>query len=207
MPNRTESDELLVLSREDSGENHLKLHLLGKESGLLLGLLRQPRSGKTPRHPPPDLFDCIDASFSRPKTGGSGPVFLSESTILRSHPGLARKYPNLEAAGTFARMLIRNAGHLEDHQRLYQLTLEFMGGLEQTAQPGAALLKGYFRFFREEGYPLKEDWWQSLPAELRERASYLLKTPLQDIRESRDAVEEVLESLLHWLRGHTDILL
>lgn len=207
MPNRTESDELLVLSREPSGENHLKLQLLGKQSGLLLGLLRQSRSGKTRRHSPPDLFDCIDATFSSPKTGASGPVFFSETTILRSHPGLARRYANLEAAVAYARMLIRNAGHLEDHNRLYHLSREFIGGLEHTSHPRAALLKVYFRFFREEGYPLKEDWWQGLPTEQRERASYLLKTPLHSIQDPDKTAENILQSLTRWIGGHTDILL
>lgn len=206
MGSLSKSEEALVLAREPSGENHLKLRLLCRGSGLVLSMQRLPRGGKTPKNPVPDLFDRIEVTLNAPKTGGNGLYFMGECHIARRHPGLGKQYNRLKAAGDYALLLIRNATHLEDHDRLFTRTNRFFEILEVTHLPQAAYLKALFLFLREEGYPLKEDWWKKLPPSARNRATHYLNDPLESITLGEPGPETILDSLLQWTREHTDIL-
>ena len=206
MGSPSKSEEALILAREDAGENHLKLRLLCQESGLVLGMQRQSRSGKTSKNPIPDLFDLIQVTLNLPKTGGTGLYFMGECHIIRRHPGLGKQYSRLKAAGDYARLLIRNAAHLEDHDRLFTRTCRFFEILEQTDLPQVAFLKALFLFLREEGYPLKEDWWNRLPPPARSRTTHYLNDPLDKIEVTAPSPDSILDSLVHWTRAHTDIL-
>jgi hypothetical protein len=66
-------------------------------------------------------------------------------------------------------------------------------------------LKALYRFARVEGYPVKEDWWQSLPLEQRQAAVETLNVPLRKLVQDECATAEILESLRLWLNAETEL--
>lgn len=208
MTSPLKATEALVLSRKDSGEHHMQLTLFSRDSGLITGMQRVSRSSRNRKSATADLFDHIRANLKFPKSGESGLYFIEEMDVLQRFSGIGQNYRKLNAAVDYARILIRNASHLEDHERIFQRAQQLFRALEASALPHVAVLKAFYLFLREEGYPVKEDWWKSLSPGDRTTAAALLTRPLKEIELSPDATEpeHLLDSLRSWVRAQTDIL-
>jgi hypothetical protein len=68
-------------------------------------------------------------------------------------------------------------------------------------------LKCLYRFARDEGYPVKEQWFPDLPAADREAVVILLNQPVAGQIAEPSLVAKLLHCLEDFLRGHTEILL
>jgi hypothetical protein len=68
-------------------------------------------------------------------------------------------------------------------------------------------LKSLYRFARDEGYPVKEQWFPSLPAADRETVATLLNRPASGQTTELPLVAKLQHRMEDYLRGHTEILL
>jgi TRAP-type C4-dicarboxylate transport system substrate-binding protein len=67
--------------------------------------------------------------------------------------------------------------------------------------------KALYCFARDEGYPVKQEWWQGLPPAERTAIADLLNRPLVDQAAAAADVARVTRRLEDYLRAHTEILL
>lgn len=200
------SIEALVLDRRPSGESLQHLTLLSPQSGLIQALLRLPGSRKSSHSHLVDLLDVIQVTTKAPRVG-SGVLFASQPEITRRHTAIGANYQRLESAMAYARLLARNAGHLEDHQQLFDEAIQFFSVLEQTPHPEAALLKALYRFLRREGYPVREDWLRTMSASRYQDTLLVLKSPLRELNTPVETILSLLSSLKAWTTRETDLLL
>ena len=73
-------------------------------------------------------------------------------------------------------------------------------------RPDVVHFKSVYLFAREEGYPLKQHWFPTLPAEDRATVAVLLNRPLAEQTAAPAAVQRLERRLAEYLRGHTEIL-
>jgi hypothetical protein len=64
-----------------------------------------------------------------------------------------------------------------------------------------------YRFARDEGYPVKQEWFPSLPLADRELAAGMLNRPLAEQTVSVEETVRLRRSLEDYLRERTEILL
>jgi len=74
------------------------------------------------------------------------------------------------------------------------------------ARPDLVSFKSLYCFARDEGYPVKQQWFPTLPSADRESVAALLNRPLSEQLATPSAVERLHRRLEEYLRGHTEIL-
>jgi hypothetical protein len=172
----------------------------------MLALQRTP--GKpVPGHVALDLFD--EAALSMESTNQGRTWFVKEARILSRPSGIGRSYEALRAASAFASMIARNPVGAEGRAKVAVLIRTVFGAFAGGGFPPAILFKGVYRFALEEGYPVKQQWLPSLPAQLRSEAEILLRTPVAGLGNSsvQDSTCAALQRRLEdYLREQTEIL-
>ena len=192
-----------MLSKKATGESHLRYQIFSVDHGLLL-CLKRISSKKTPKVLP-DLFDRAELDLEKPQSGSAW--FLNDYRVIKRHNGIARNYKTLLCASEFASALLKNLVHAETFEGLYRLTEVAMQSWEEGLNPTVVLFKSFYLFAREEGYPVKEDWWRNLPPASREQAALILNKKTENLKIREEALECLLEDLKRWLTHSTDILL
>lgn len=194
----------IILKREASGEQFYRLNVLSKESGNTLVMMRRPkkniRSGSTP-----DLFDKIEAVLDKKGEGGFG--FIKEVNILSRRRGLAKSFIALELACEWANILIKNVPRDMEIDAVYQLTERGLDAWEKRSQPEAVFFKCLFVYARNEGYPVKHDWFEQLTHQNRTSVATILNTPISELNMKPEEVRKWNDALKHYIQHHTDILL
>ncbi|MDX2110713.1 MAG: hypothetical protein SFY80_10770 [Verrucomicrobiota bacterium] len=191
-----------VLYKTERGETGVHLRLLSAEQGMLTAIQR--RSTKTVQaHPLADIFDHGLFMLERRALGG-GPWYVREFIVERRRPLLANHYESFETACRFATLLDRNAVHVEHHDRLISVLNRALDAWETGTAPQAVLCKALYLLLRDEGHPVKEQWWAELPDGARERAAHLIGTPLDAQTVPPEEAATLVKSLLHWMVGHAD---
>lgn len=202
MPGRPISTEGFVLSKTASGETHLRYQVFSEEHGLILCLKRQ--TAKSPPKAQPDLFDHAALDLEQPQD--SRTYFIRDYRVLRRHAAIGGDYRTLVYASQFAAMLVKNLTHLERFEKTYRVCGQALDHWDKESRPEVVFFKSVYLFAREEGYPVKEDWWRRLPKKERETATAVLKAPVDEQTSSKESVEGLVARLKGWLGGHTDIL-
>ncbi len=197
----------LVLSKAVTGEKHAHLKCLTPENGIISALQRIP-GGKT-RTPTPtaDLFDTVNFDLRPPKTGSTGLYFVHTFELLRRRSKIGQQYSTLCLAVDYANLLIKNATHLEEHRSLFLRSGQVFDAFSSQVRPDVTFFKSLFLFAREEGFPVKEDWFASLNAEDTDAVTHTLNRPLTQTALSPDEIYRLTQNLKYWLQHHTDILL
>ena len=75
------------------------------------------------------------------------------------------------------------------------------------ARPDFVWFKSLYCFARDEGYPVKQQWFPTLPVADREAVATLLNRPLAEQTATLAAVARLQKRLEEYLTGHTEILL
>ncbi len=200
MPAKTAHLRALVLQRDLAGESHQRLRLLEPESGLCTAFFRQ---GKKPGSEQPDIFDLGEFFLDASRDGNSW--FVREFRLERRLPGLAHHYARLQAAADYAQFLCRNAIHCHDPASVFDAAERTLVGLESADKPEAALLKGYYLFARQEGWPVRESWLNDLPPEHQQVAIEVLNTPLKALRCEPQIVSNLCRALKNWLAARDEV--
>lgn len=200
MPGPIETMEGVVLLREASGETWDRITLLSPDTGIVQFLQRRSKKAGTTIL---DLFDRVSVVLER--KDGSATRFSREIRIQRRLSGLGQRYDSLREACQFARILMDNPVHEDSRQEVDALLEQALAAWERGDREDIVAFKSLFVFARGEGYAVREDWWQRLPAQERAWSTLLLNRPTREVELERNQVATVRESLEHYLRHFTEI--
>lgn len=200
----SEHEEAVVLKTEPSGESFLKLHLLTAESGIFLCLKRISKKAGTSTAP--DLFDQAEIILETSQQGTMR--FVKEYQLIRRRERIGQNYRSLSSASRLSQLLVINAAHMPESQVLFELTARAFDAFAEGKAPEVVLLKSLYLLLKDEGYPVRESWWPTLRADLRESAKRLLSepSPAQIDKPERDTCERIEQHLTQWMRHHTDLI-
>ncbi len=199
-----QSVNAFVLARESSGESMLRLHLFTRESGPLVAYRRRRPSRTAGATVTPDLFDRIEAVLETRNEGRTW--FVKEDTVSRRFPGIGRAYETLDYTSRFARLVSRNPCPEEAAPRLFRDVETAFSAWEAGGPPALVFLKALYLYARDEGFPVRQDWLQGLPAARRASATALIRQPLAELPgAARGQAETLADSLQAWLRDHHEL--
>lgn len=204
MPGPTLSLRALVLTKPPPAESFQTHQVFGDTEGLLRALRRIPRRA-TVDHVPLDLFDEAQLLLETPREGG-GIWFVKEARLLHRETGLGRSYEALAAASRLATLVTRNPVPAESRAAVYRLLQTAFAALATGGRPEVVQFKGTYCLARDEGYPLKQQWFPALPAADRQLVTGLLNRPLEDQVLPAGEVERLQRRLEDYLRAETDIV-
>ena len=203
--------EITVLKITQTSEHFLKLDYLSPVYGLDYGLLRfSPKNKKASR---PDLFDTAEISIELGNVRKQH--FLKDYSPITQRPAIGKHYSRLDYACRFARFLLENLSSVPDPEELYQLTKQSLDAFNSGYPPETILIKALYRFLKIEGFPVENNWWQSIPQAQKNQAQQLLNTPLSEIEPIQDSkdppsyspTECLLAHLAQWIHQETDLRL
>lgn len=204
MPAQSLQIDGFVLLKRPPTDAFQTLTVFSAEHGALLVLQRLPKKS-APSATLLDLFDEVSLLLESSNQGRTW--FAKEARLLRRHDGIGRTYETLRLASTFAAFIARNPVHEESRGAVAHLLHTALGAFATSARPDAVFFKSLYCFARDEGYPLKQQWFPTLPAADRAAVATLLNRPLAEQSAPPEAVARLQRRLEEYLRGHTEILL
>ncbi len=204
MPGLPLQTEAFVLLKKPTADRFLQFTVVSPGSGVLL-CLRRVAARTASTSVALDLFDEADLWLESSNQGRTW--FVKEVRLLTRHGAIGRSYDALRFASAFAAIIARNAAPEESRASVYALVRQTFTAFGAAARPDLVYLKALYCFARDEGYPVKQDWWQSLSPDDRTAAAEMLNRPLAVQTAVPPAVSRLTSRLEDYLRGHTEILL
>lgn len=192
-----------VLSKRLPGDSHQTLTVFSAGQGSILALQRLSKKSASITL---DLFDEASLQLEAPSAGGQA-FFIKEARLLNRHAGIGRTYESLQHASRFATLVSRNPVPDESRSSVYDLLRQAFGAFATATRPDIVYLKSLYRFCRDEGYPLKQEWVPTLPAADRTMFASLINQPLADQAAAPKDVARLLRRMEDYLRGHTEVFL
>ena len=213
MPGQQLQTSAFILAKQPSGADKFEqLTAFSAEHGVLHCLIRLPTGrARTPLRAVPttssplDLFDEAELWLESSNQGRTW--FVKEHRFLQRHPGIGRSYETLQAAAAFTKLLTRNPVADESRPVVVELLRASFAALATGGRPDIVWLKTLYSFLRDEGYPVKQQWWPQLPAAERDLAATLLSQPLALQTADPDAVARIVRRLEEWVHAETEIRL
>jgi recombinational DNA repair protein (RecF pathway) len=153
-----------------------------------------------------DLFDEVSLVLESSAQGGTG-RFVKEARLITRYSEIGRNYDALRFASLLATLVARNAVPDESRAAVYALLRQAFSAFAHTARPDIVYFKSLYLFARDEGYPVKQEWFPTLPAIDRETVATVLNAPVSTQTAASDDVTRLLLHLENYLRGHTEIFL
>jgi len=205
VPGQQLQTSAFILSRQPSGSDAFEqLAVFSAEHGTLQCLRRvaQKKSSTTSAI---DLFD--EAELSLESTNQGRTWFIKEHRLIQRHEGIGRSYEALKAAAAFATLISRNAVPDESREPITALLRNSFTALGTGGRPDIVWLKALYSFLRDEGYPVKQDWWPQLPSADRDLAAFLLNQPLSAQTADAASVSKITRRLEEWIKAETEIRL
>ncbi len=198
-----QTDAFVLLKRPPS-DTFQTLAVFSAEHGALLVLQRIAKK-KSPATTPLDLFD--EASLQLESSNQGHTWFVKESRLVTRHAELGRSYDTLRLASALAALVARNTVADESRPAIAALLRQAFASFASGARPDFVWFKSLYRFARDEGHPIKEQWFPTLPATDRTAVAVLLNQPLAAQTAPPEIVTRLTRRLEEYLRGHTEILL
>lgn len=203
MAGPTISTEAHILQKAPPKEAFQPFTAFSAEHGTLRVLHRVPRK-PSPTHVSIDLFDEVALTLGE---GSAGIWFVKEARILTRANGIGQTYSRLQHASAFTALIARNSVPDESLAEVYQLISTALSAFARAERPDIVGFKSFYCFARDEGYPLKQEWFPTLPPEDRAHVITLLNRPLAEQSLPREAVANLHRRMEDYLKGHTDILI
>jgi hypothetical protein len=204
VPGQQLQTHAFILTRQLSGSDKFEqLNAFSAEHGVLL-CLRRVSAGKA-ASTPLDLFDEAELWLESSNQGRTW--FVKDHRFIERHPGIGRSYEALRTASAFGTMLARNPVSDESRDAVVALLRSCFTSLAAGGRPDVVWLKTLYCFLRDEGYPVKQQWWPKLGAADRDAAAHLLNQPLAGQSTEAEVVTRITRQLEDWLRGETEIRL
>lgn len=194
--------KVIILNKENSGENFIRFELFCQNKGKLSCLSRVAK--KTQSNNLPDLFDIATIYLSPARQGKL--FFLKEFQLNYRHTGISKSYSAFLYACRWTKLLSMNLSVVEHPEYLFSLTQKTLNALEFSPSPQSAYLKTLYLFARYEGYPIKEDWLTNLPIDLLNDVLSILRNPLDVQSLSVSKIETLIDLIQSWISQETDIL-
>jgi hypothetical protein len=202
-----------VLSRQPSASDTFEqLVVFDATHGVIVCLQRIPKPATaTRRSAAPrgegrlDLFDETELWLESSNQGRTW--FIKEHRLLQRHEGIGRSYEALRAAAALGTLLARNPVPDESREAVAVLLRTTFSALAAGGRPDIVWLKALYCLLRDEGYPVKQQWWPQLAAEDRDSAAALLNQPLAAQTADTATVSRISHRLEDWVRAETEIKL
>lgn len=196
--------DAFVLLRRPPTESFQSFTAFSAEHGVLLILQRiskKPTNGTLAL----DLFDEVSLNLESRNQGQTW--FVKESRLLTRHTQIGRSYEVLRLASALASLVARNPVPEESRTDVAKLMRKAFESFATNDRPDLVWFKCLYRFARDEGYPIKEEWFPTLPAADRADVVTLLNRPLAEQTASVESVARLTKRLVEYLKGHTEILI
>jgi recombinational DNA repair protein (RecF pathway) len=177
--------------------------VFSSEHGSLFALQRIPKKSSG-SHVVLDLFD--EASLTLESSNQGQTWFIKEIELLHRPTGIGRSYDALRLASALSALIARNAVDEASRPAVADLLRTAFGAFSSASRPDIVYFKSLYRFARDEGYPLKQQWFSTLPASDRNDVAHLLNRPVADQTATPEIVARLQRRLEEYLRGHTEIL-
>ncbi len=204
MPGQQLQTTAFILSKQlSSSDSFEQLAVFSSEHGLLHCLSRVTKAKSTTS--PTDLFDETELSLESTNQGRTW--FIKEHRLIQRHAGIGRSYEALKTAATFATLINRNAVPDESREPVTDLLRHTFTALGTGGRPDIVWLKALYRFLRDEGYPVKQQWWPQLSAPDRDLAAQLLNQTLAAQTADTSSVTKITRRLEEWIKAETEIRL
>jgi len=195
--------DALVLLKQPPADNFQGFTVFSVEQGVLPVLQRLSR--KNPSAGALDLFD--EAGLLLESSNQGRTWFLREARLLVRHEGMGRNYDAVRFASALALLAARNPVLEESRPAVAALLRSAFAALASGPRPEVVFFKSLYRFARDEGYPVKQDWLARLPSRQRAAAGDALNRPIAEQTATPDAVADFTRQLETYLRAQTEILL
>lgn len=206
MPGQQLQPTALILARLPSGSDSFEqLTAFCAEHGLLHCLRRVAAKKATPNSPPLDIFDEAELWLESSNQGRTW--FIKEHRLIRRHAGIGRSYAALKRAAALSGLVSRNPVPDESRPGIADLLRHSFAALETSDRPDIVWLKSLYCFLRDEGYPVKEQWWPLLAAEDRVLVAHLLNQPLSAQTADLPTVDRLTDRLKVWVKAETELRL
>lgn len=204
MPAQSLQTDAFVLLKRPPADSFQGLTVFAPEHGTLLVMQRIGR--KTPATSVAlDLFD--EAALLLESSNQGRTWFIKETRLLQRPVAIGRSYEALLLASELAALIARNPVHEESRGAVGELLRGAFAAFASGPRPDIVYFKSLYRFARDEGYPLKQQWFPSLPAPDRTEVATLLNRPLAEQAATPVLVQRLRRRLEDYLRGHTEVLL
>jgi recombinational DNA repair protein (RecF pathway) len=204
MPGLPLQTDAFVLLKRPPSDAFQSLSVFSGTHGALLVLQRVSKKASA-TSAPLDLFD--EATLHLESSNQGQTWFVKEARLITRHANLGRSYETLRFASALAALIARNAVSEESRPAVAALLRQALASFADGARPELVWLKCLYRFARDEGYPLKEEWFPTLTTSDRTTVATLLNQPLAAQTASTEVVARLTGRLEAYLRGHTEILL
>lgn len=213
MPGQQLQTTAFILAKQPSGSDSFEqLTVFSSEHGLLHCLQRSPPANPVVKRRPSaprsegrlDLFDEAELWLESSNQGRTW--FIKEPRIVQRHEGIGRSYEALRAAAALATLISRNPVPDESRLEVAALLRASLDALAAGGRPDITWLKALYCFLRDEGYPVKQQWWPQLAAD-RDAAAQLLNQPLAAQTAEAATVTRITGRLEEWVRAETEIRL
>ena len=208
MPGLPLQTDAFVLLKRPPSDSFQGFNVFSAEHGALLIHQRLPKrtAGKTGSTTVAlDLFDEVSLRLESSNQGQTW--FVQETRLITRHANLGRSYETLRHASALAALVARNPVHEDGRQQVAALLRQAFTSFATGARPDFVWFKSLYCFARDEGYPVKQQWFPTLPVADREAVATLLNRPLAEQTATLAAVARLQKRLEDYLPGHTEILL
>lgn len=203
MPGPIFTTDALVLLRQPPTDAFQTFSVFTPDRGPLRVIQRLPGKKPSAARLTLDLFDEVSLLLEGTPSGDAW--FVKEARLLTRHAGIGRRYESLFHASSFAQLAARNPGADESHATIHALLRTACAAFAASDRPDIVYLKSLYCFARDEGHPLKQQWFPDLPAADRPLAVALINQPLAGQTAAPADVARLLRSLESYLRVHTEI--
>lgn len=191
-----------ILARQPSGSDAFEqLTAFSAEHGVLhlLRRLKQTKTSGTPL----DLFDEAELWLESSSQGRTW--FVKEHRFIHRHDGIGRSYDALRTAVALGQLISRNPAPDESRPAVVDLLRTSFGALAAGGRPDIVWVKSLYCLLRDEGYPVKQQWWPALQSVDREIAAQVINQSLAAQTAEPAAVARVTKRLEEWVAGETEI--
>ena len=203
MPGRQLQTEAFVLLKRQPADSFQTFSLFSAEHGTLLALQRLPKKNAA-NHLALDLFDEVALSLETSNQGSTW--FMKEVRLLARPTGIGRSYSTLMLASSLTALIARNPVHEDSRTAVAGLLRTALAAFAHSPRADIVFFKSLYCFARDEGYPVKQQWFPSLASAEQALAVELLNRPLAAQTAAPESTARLTRQLETYLRNDTEIL-
>ncbi|MGH7946639.1 MAG: hypothetical protein ACREH8_06375 [Opitutaceae bacterium] len=204
MPAESLQTDAFILLKRPPADSFQGFNVFSAEHGALLVFQRIAKKSAS-TSVALDLFD--EASLLLESSNQGRTWFIKEARLISRHAEIGRSYESLRLASALATLIARNTVDEDSRPSVADLLRGALAAFGTAERPDIVYFKSVYRFARDEGYPMKQQWFPTLPAADRREVAALLNQPLLEQTASPATVARLQRRLEDYLRGHTEILM
>ena len=203
MPSQSLQTDGFVLLKRPAADAYQSYNVFSAAEGSLLVLQRVVKR-PTAIDVTLDLFDEVTLGLESSNQGRTW--FIKEARLITRHANLGRSYETLRFASNLAGLVARNQVDADSREAVAHLLRVAFSALAAGSRPELVYFKSLYVFARDEGYPLKQQWFPTLSPADQTTVATLLNRPLAEQGATPEEVARLQNRLEQYLSGHTDII-